>query len=40
MSGKGSGRRPGDGYEDGWDRIFKRGKPVPVPPVDKKEDKK
>ncbi len=20
--GKGSGRRPGDGYQDGWDRIF------------------
>ena len=23
--GKGSGRRPGEGYQDGWDRIF--GKP-------------
>ena len=23
--GKGSGRRPGEGYEDGWARIF--GKP-------------
>jgi hypothetical protein len=22
MSGKGSGRRPGDGYEDAWERIF------------------
>lgn len=22
MSGKGSGRRPGDGYADGWERIF------------------
>ena len=20
--GKGSARRPGDGYQDGWDRIF------------------
>ena len=36
--GKGSERRPGDGYQDGWDRIFGRksaqqeknsSKPVP-----------
>ena len=24
MAGKGSKRRPGKGYADGWDRIFKR----------------
>lgn len=24
--GKGSGRRPGSGYQDGYDRIFGRGK--------------
>lgn len=22
--GKGSARRPGDGYQDGWDRIFSK----------------
>lgn len=22
MNGKGSGRRPGEGYSDGWDKIF------------------
>ena len=30
-AGKGSGRRPGDGYGDGWDRIFKRAKDAPKP---------
>lgn len=29
--GKGSGRRPGDGYQDGWDRIFGRA-PKTCPP--------
>lgn len=24
--GKGSGRRPGQGYQDGWDRIFSKPK--------------
>ena len=28
--GKGSGRRPGEGYQDGWDRIFGK-KPDPKP---------
>ena len=23
MSGKGSARRPGEGYADGWERIFR-----------------
>lgn len=27
--GKGSDRRPGKGYQDGWDRIFGRGKTCP-----------
>lgn len=29
--GKGSDRRPGEGYQDGWDRIFGR-KPKTCPP--------
>lgn len=29
--GKGSERRPGQGYQDGWDRIFGR-KPETCPP--------
>lgn len=29
--GKGSERRPGDGYQDGWDRIFGK-KPAPEKP--------
>lgn len=28
--GKGSDRRPGKGYQEGWDRIF--NKPAPKPP--------
>jgi len=27
MSGKGSKRRPGEGYAEGYDRIFKKEKP-------------
>jgi len=27
--GKGSERRPGQGYQDGWDRIFGRAKTCP-----------
>ena len=27
--GKGSGRRPGSGYQDSWERIFGRGKTCP-----------
>jgi hypothetical protein len=30
MSGKGSGRRPGEGYDSGWDRIFGKKEPKPV----------
>ncbi len=29
--GKGSGRRPGEGFQDGWDRIFGRA-PKTCPP--------
>ena len=29
--GKGSDRRPGHGYQDGWDRIFGQRKPAPAP---------
>jgi len=32
MNGKGDKRRPGEGYQDAWERIFGR-KPVPVVPV-------
>ena len=29
--GKGSDRRPGDGYQDGWDRIFgRKSEPAPA----------
>lgn len=30
MSGKGSGRRPGEGYESNWDAIFGRPKDARV----------
>ena len=34
MSGKGSRRRPGEGYEQAWERIFgKRPGDKPVEPV-------
>lgn len=37
MSGKGSGRRPGEGYEDAWERIFgRKPKEQPEAPDDKK----
>jgi hypothetical protein len=29
--GKGSERRPGQGYQDGWDRIFSKKPPKPKP---------
>lgn len=30
--GKGSGRRPGEGYQDAWERIFgKKPPPAPAP---------
>lgn len=29
--GKGSGRRPGSGFQDGWERIF--GGPAPAAPA-------
>ena len=32
--GKGSDRRPGQGYGEGWDRIFGR-KPQPAPSTPK-----
>lgn len=31
MSGKGSGRRPGTGYGEGFDRIFNRRRTDPKP---------
>ena len=31
--GKGSDRRPGKGYQDGWDRIFGNKKPAPQVPA-------
>lgn len=38
MSGKGSGRRPGEGYEDAWERIFGR-KPKEQPEPKQEEQK-
>ena len=38
--GKGSDRRPGDGYQDGWDRIFgdkKRQQPEQPKEQEKKQ---
>ena len=32
--GKGSQRRPGEGYQDAWERIF-GGKPQPAPSTPK-----
>jgi hypothetical protein len=31
--GKGSGRRPGSGYQDAWERIFGNKKPAPQQPA-------
>lgn len=33
--GKGSGRRPGQGYQDAWERIFgdKKEQPAPTAPT-------
>lgn len=42
MSGKGSGRRPGEGYQDNFSRIFgerKKERYVP-PPVPQPKEKK
>jgi len=33
MNGKGSNRRPGTGYEDGWARIWGGGKDEAPPPA-------
>jgi hypothetical protein len=30
MSGKGSGRRPGEGYEQNWDAIFGKKEQIPA----------
>lgn len=40
MSGKGSGRRPGEGYQEAFDRIFGEKKREPyVPPLPKETPK-
>jgi hypothetical protein len=38
MNGKGSGRRPGNGYEDNWERIFGKPTPAPSPAPEPKKD--
>lgn len=35
---KGSKRRPGTGYEDGWERIFGQKKPEPKESPEKREE--
>lgn len=40
MSGKGSGRRPGEGYQDNFSRIFGEKKKQPYVPPELPKEKK